>query len=180
MFYRQLLERLPGVPGVVSLSLATTVPPQDFSGRVSIFYPGKEPTPEALRGREFEMGLRVDMDRIAPHYFQTLGIPLLHGRDFTELDRGVVIVTKRLADRLWPGEDAVGKRIAWPEPGGVSRPPFEVIGVAADAKYRSLTSDAPLLMYVPVLADYDSRTHIVVRTASDPAKIISEVEHMAR
>jgi hypothetical protein len=75
IFYRQLLERLPAVPGVVSASLASTVPPQDFSGRVSIFYPGQEPTPDALRGREFEMGLRVEIDRIAPHYFETLGIP---------------------------------------------------------------------------------------------------------
>jgi predicted permease len=69
-FYRQLLERLPGVPGVVSASLAAAVPPQAISGRVSIFYPGQEPAPEILRGREFELGLRVDLDRIAPRYFE--------------------------------------------------------------------------------------------------------------
>ena len=179
-FYRELLERLPGQPGVISASLASTVPPQDFSGRVSIFHPGQEPTPDILRGREFEMGLRVDIDRIAPRYFETLGIPLLHGRDFNAHDQGVVIITKRLADRLWPREEAVGKRIAWPDPGGTARPPFEVIGVTADAKYRSLIADPPLLMYVPVLAYYDSRTHIVVRTASDPAGAIAEMERVAR
>jgi putative ABC transport system permease protein len=179
-FYRQILERLPGVPGVVSASLAGTVPPQDFSGRISIFYPGEEPTPEMLRGREFELGLRVDIDRIAPRYFETLGIPLLRGRDFTGRDQGVVIVSKKLAERLWPGEDAVGMRIAWPEPGGIVRPPFEVIGVAADAKYRSLIAAAPLLMYAPALTDYDSRSHIVVRTASDPATVIAEIERVAR
>ncbi len=179
-FYRQILERLPGVPGVVSASLAGTVPPQDLSGRVSIFYPGQEPTPEILLGREFELGLRVDIDRIAPRYFETLGIPLLRGRDFTGPDQGVVIVSKKLAERLWPGEDAVGKRIAWPVPGGIVRPPFEVIGVAADAKYRSLITDAPLLMYAPALTDYDSRSHIVVRTASDPANVIAEIERVAR
>jgi predicted permease len=133
-----------------------------------------------LRGREFEMGLRVDIDRIAPRYFQTLGIPLLRGRDFTDSDQAVVIVAKRLADRLWPGEDAVGKRIAWPQPGGTPRPPFEVIGVAVDAKYRSLIADAPLLMYVPALTDYESRTHIVVRTASDPAALLADIERVAR
>ncbi len=117
-FYREVLHRLAQTPGVVSASLASTVPPQDLSGRVSIFYPGQEPTPDMLRGREFELGLRVDIDRVAPHYFQTLAIPLLQGRDFTVRDRGVVIVTKRLADRLWPGENPVGKRIAWPVPGG--------------------------------------------------------------
>jgi predicted permease len=179
-FYRQVLERMPEVPGVVSASLAGTVPPQDLSGRVSIFYPGQEPTPEMLRGREFELGLRVDIDRIAPRYFDTLGIPLLRGRDFTDRDRGVVIVTKRLAERLWPGEDAVGKRIAWPEPGGTARPPFEVIGVAADAKYRSLITEAPLLMYAPALADYDGRSHIVVRTKSEPASVLADIERVAR
>jgi predicted permease len=179
-FYTQLLERLPGVPGVVSASLAGTVPPQAISGRVSIFYPGQEPTPEVLRGREFELGLRVDLNRIAPRYFETLGIPLLRGRDFTDRDHGVVIVSKKLADKLWPGEDAVGKRIAWPEPGGIARPPFEVIGVAADAKYRSLVTGAPLLMYVPVLSEYDSRTSIVVRTKSDPANVLADIERVAR
>lgn len=179
-FYEQLLEKMRGVPGVVSASLAATVPPQDFSGRVSIFYPGQEPTPEMLLGREFELGLRVDIDRIAPRYFETLGISLLRGRDFTERDKGVVIVTKKLAEKLWPGEDAVGKRIAWPEPGGAVRPAFEVIGVAADAKYRSLIGEAPLLMYAPVFAEYDSRTHIVVRTAGDPANMIAEMERVAR
>ncbi len=179
-FYKQVLERLPGVPGVVSASLAATVPPQAISGRVSIFYPGQEPTPEVLRGREFELGLRVDLNRIAPRYFETLGIPMLRGRDFTDRDHGVVIVSKKLADELWPGEDAVGKRIAWPEPGGVVRPPFEVIGVAADAKYRSLTGGAPLLMYAPVFADYDNRTHIVVRTASNPASVVADLERVVR
>jgi predicted permease len=165
-FYRQLLERLPSVPGVVSASLAATVPPQDLGGRVSIFYPGQEPTPQILLGREFELGLRVDINRIAPRYFETLGIRLLRGRDFTERDHGVVIISRRLAEKLWPGEDAIGKQIAWPVPGGTARPPVEVIGVAADAKYRSLVTEAPLLMYAPVFAEYDSRTHIVVRTAA--------------
>ncbi len=179
-FYSQLLERLPGVPGVVSASLAATVPPQDLSGRVSIFYPGQEPSPEILRGREFELGLRVDIDRVAPRYFETLAIPLLRGRDFTIHDRGVVIVSRKLAAKLWPGEDAVGKRIAWPDPGGAPRGPFEVIGVAADAKYRSLIAEPPLLMYVPVLSEYDSRTHIVVRTAGDPANLVGELERVVR
>jgi predicted permease len=179
-FYRQVLERLPEVPGVVSASLAATVPPQAISGRVSIFYPGEEPTPEVLRGREFELGLRVDLNRIAPRYFETLGIAMLRGRDFADRDHGVVIVSKKLADQLWPGEDAVGKRIAWPEPGGVARPSFEVIGVAADTKYRSLIGGAPLLMYAPVFAEYDSRTHIVVRTASNPANVIADLERVVR
>jgi macrolide transport system ATP-binding/permease protein len=177
--YRQLLERLPAVPGIVSASLAGTVPPYDLSSRVSIFYPGQEPPPDVLRGHAFELGLRVDINRIAPRYFETLGIPLLEGRDFSDRDRGAVIISKKLAERLWPGQDAVGRRIAWPEPGRWADAAQEVIGVAADAKYRSLIADAPLLMYVPALADFDSRTHIVVRTAN-PTRAIADIQRVVR
>jgi ABC-type antimicrobial peptide transport system permease subunit len=52
--------------------------------------------------------------------------------------------------------------------------------VAADAKYRSLIADAPLLMYAPVLSEFDSRSRIVVRTASDPATILADIERVAR
>ena len=130
--YRQLLERLTTIPGLSSASLAWTVPPFDLSSRVSIFYPGQEPPPEVLRGHQFELGLRVDVNRVAPNYFGTLSIPLLQGRDFTAHDHDAVVISKKLAERLWPGQNAVGKRIAWPEPGGPSRPAFEVIGVASD------------------------------------------------
>jgi putative ABC transport system permease protein len=196
MFFRQLLQRLRSSPGVLSASLAMTVPPQDWSSRVSIFPPGQVPPPqEVLRGHEFELGLRVDVNPVAPNYFRTLGIPLLRGRDFTEADGadneprnqdgnllqteqgsgnkssskpGVVIVSQKLAQRLWPGEDPTGKTIDWPSIMGPPRAPVKVIGVAADSKYRSLTGDVPLLMYVPLLRNYDGRPAIIIRTASDP------------
>src|SRR5207248_3291691 len=68
----------------------------------------------------------------------------------------------------------------WPEPGAPPRAPFEVIGVAADAKYRSLIAEPPLLMYVPALAEFDARTHIVARTAADPASVIGDIERVVR
>lgn len=177
--YRQLMERLPAIPGIGSASLAATVPPYDLSGRVSIFYPGQEPAPEVFRGHQFELGLRVDINRVAPNYFQTLGIALLEGRDFNERDRASVILSKKLAEKLWPGQSAVGKRIAWPEPGAPPRAPFEVIGVAQDAKYRSLIGEPPLLMYASAFDGFDSRTHIVVRSAN-PAAAIGDIERVVR
>jgi predicted permease len=183
------------VPGVISVSSAMTVHPSDWGGRVSIFYPGEEPAQDFLRGHEFELGIRVDINPVAPKYFRTLGIPILQGRDFTENDganasprdqdgnplenqsdsgrsllsaQGVVIVSHKLAERLWPGENAVGKRLLWPSIVGPPRPPLEVVGVAADTKYRALVGDSPLLMYVPLFQNYDGRPTLVVRTASDP------------
>jgi macrolide transport system ATP-binding/permease protein len=172
VFYSSLLDRLRAQPGIVSASLAWTVPPRDFGSRVSIFYPGEEPPPEVLRAREFGLGIRVDIDLIAPDYFRTLGIRLLQGRDFSERDRigspGVVIVNRNLAQRLWPGRNAIGMRISWPTWQGPRRPPMEVVGVAADTRYRDLINDAPLLMYAPVLQNHDGRMIAVVRTAGDP------------
>ena len=179
--YRQLIERLPRLPGVVSAALASSVPPTEWPGRVSIFQPGQVPPMELLRGREMELGLRVDINRVSPDYFRTLGIGLLAGRDFTEHDDAgapqVVIVNRSLAEHLWPGQSAIGKRIAFPTVEGPQRPPLvEVIGVAADTKSRALTTGAVEVMYIPVLQQYNGRTFLLARTRSDPAAAIGAME----
>jgi len=170
-FYRELLDRLTATPGVVSASLAGSVPPTEWPGAVSIFHPGQEPSQEVLQGHEFELGLRVNINHVSPNYFRTLRVPLLEGRDFTDRDRagsgGVVIVSHQLAEKMWAGESPIGQRIAYPQWAGPRRPPFEVIGVARDVRHLALTSDAPLLMYVPIAQEYDGRARVVVRTASD-------------
>jgi predicted permease len=167
-FYRELLGRLRAMPGVVSASLAFTVPPTEWPGAVSIFHPGQEPAPGTLQGREFELGLRVNINHISPNYFHTLRIPILAGRDFTDGDRagapGVVIVSNKLAEKMWPGENPIGQRIAYPLWEGPRRPPFEVVGVAQDVRHLALTSAAPLLLYVPIVQEYDGRARVVVRT----------------
>ena len=117
-FFSELLNKLNAMPGVVSASLAGSVPPTEWPGAVSIFHPGEEPPPELLQAREFELGLRVNINHVAPDYFRTLGIPLLQGRDFTNRDRagapGVVIVSRKLAEKMWPGENPIGKQISYP------------------------------------------------------------------
>lgn len=179
-FYSTLLQRVGEIPGVQSASLATTVPPVDFSGRISIFYEGQAPPREYLAGHEFEVGIRVDVNNVAPKYFETLGIPILQGRDFSARDNGssfpVVILSQRLAKRLWPGESAIGKRIEWPTTSGPARAPIEVVGVAADAKYRSLLTEPPLLVYLPVSQNYSASDNLIVRTATDPAAVLPALQ----
>lgn len=177
--YGELLARAERIPGIVSASLAVTVPPEDWSTRVSIFYEGQAPPLDYVRGHEFEVGIRVDMNTVAPNYFRTLEIPLLLGRDFTELDKTgaplVGIVTQRLAQRLWPDQDAVGKRIEWPSWVGAPRPPIEIVGVSADARYRSLIADVPLLLYVPESQNYSGTQTLVVHTAANPEDFVGAV-----
>ncbi len=179
-FYDQLIKRLEAVPGIESASLAKTVPPNDWSDRVSIFYEGQAPPQEALRGRD-DLGLRVDANIIAPHYFRTLGIPLFQGREFTDRDKEgnpyVAIISEKLAQKLWPGQSAIGRRIAIPFYSGPARPSVEIIGVAKDTKYRSLMTEAPLLLYLPESQNYDGRATVVVRTSTDATAFVSAVRN---
>jgi macrolide transport system ATP-binding/permease protein len=176
-FYEELLKRVDALPGVISASLAKTVPPNDWSDRLSVFLPGDEPPPEVLRARD-DLGLRVDANRIAPDYFRTLGIPIIEGREFTNEDRVgtplVAIVNEKLAEQLWPNQSAIGKLLAvpfWHEP----RPPVQIIGVAKNTKHRSLLADMPLLIYLPELQAYDGRATLVARTSVDPATLIPAI-----
>jgi predicted permease len=174
-FYEQLIRQLQSTPGVISASFAKTVPPNDWSDRMSIFYEGQEPPQDVLRSSE-ELGIRTDANRVAPRYFHTLNIPLLQGRDFSEADRAgapaVAIINQALAERLWPGESPIGKRLAAPFLNGPRRPPVEVIGVVSDTRYRTLLADAPTILYLPVLQAYDGRTTLVIHTTGEPAAMI--------
>jgi macrolide transport system ATP-binding/permease protein len=178
--YTQLMDRLSRLPGVVSASLAGTVPPVEWPGRVSIFHPGEEPPPQLLDGREMELGLRVDINHVAPNYFRTMGIGLLEGRDFRSRDeRGapaVAIINQTLARQWWPGGGAIGQHISCPTLQGAGSPLLEVIGVAADTKSRALTTGAVPFLYLPLLQNYDGRANLVVRTAGNPGAAVGGME----
>jgi len=120
-----------------------------------------------FQGNEFEFGLRVDDDAIAPGFFRTLHIPLVAGREFTAEDRAgaprVGIVNERLARRLWPGGNAIGQRIAAPDFSGPARPPIAIVGVVKDAVVRSLAGDATLQLYLPLAQEYSGRATLIVR-----------------
>jgi predicted permease len=169
-FYDALLQLLQTLPGVDYASLAFSVPPEDSPSRRSIFYPGQDPSPELLQGREFELGIRVDSNSVSPGFLRALGIPLLAGRDFSQQDRAgspsVAIVNETLAKRLWPGKNPVGERIAVPAWSGPRQPPVQVIGVAKDIASRSFLEAAPLQLYLPFAQEYDGRTTIIVRSST--------------
>jgi hypothetical protein len=102
-------------------------------------------TPKAERPRS-------DVAIVTPAYFQTLGIPLIKGRDFTEADRRgaplVVIVNQAFARKYFPGEDAVGKRML-PGVGKAPVPVREIVGVVGDARQVPLASEADPIYYLP-------------------------------
>ena len=132
------LERLQSVPGVSSVAL-TLFLPLDFGravGRTRL--EGYDPKPN----EEIEMQANM----VGPHYFSTLRIPLISGRDFTVEDRErgakVAIVNEALVKRYWPGQNPVGKRVSNSE--GF----MEVIGVVKTGKYNGFTEAATPFYYM--------------------------------
>jgi putative ABC transport system permease protein len=119
----------------------------------------------------------VNWEVVTPDYFRAMAIPLIHGRSFDERDTvnspPVVIVGKSLAARLWPGQDAIGRRLLThgaPEDEG--NPTWQtVVGVVADARYREV--DAPRFdLYLPYRQAPNHVQHFVVRSNGDPLAAI--------
>jgi predicted permease len=158
--FRAVLRQAANEPTIAEAALTSTIPPQEWSTRVSVFRSGEQLPPGALDGREFgALGLRAYIDAVSPGLLGVMRIPMELGRTFTESDderaEPVVIVSRRLADLLWPGQNAVGRYLAWPAIKGPARPPMRVVGVAADTRHASLTADPPPVMYVPFVQHGD-------------------------
>src|SRR5256885_834578 len=105
---------------------------------------------------------------VSPGYFQTMEIPLVAGRVFTEQDREdtprVVVINETFGRRFWPGQDAIGKRFRCSRADG---PLVAVAGVVKDGKYFSLGEDPQPFFYLPLLQSYVEPTTLVARTTKN-------------
>jgi predicted permease len=167
-FYDQLLSRLESAPGVLSANIAEQTPlTLSNSGRIY----------EKENGDVFSVSQNV----VSGGHFKTLDIPLLAGRDFSPADRAgaalVCIVNERLAQRMWPGESPVGKRLR--ERGANSRW-IEVIGVARDSKYTTITEDPKLFLYRPLAQQYAPQTSLFLKSKGDPLSLLPQVQAAVR
>src|SRR5262249_26873727 len=111
-FYRDVRTRLAALPGVAGVALTGGVPWRDFGPGQGLAF-----TIEGLKHATGEEDPRAKFRSVTPGYFAALNIPLLEGRDFTEADRDgterVVVVSRALADRLFPGEDVLNRHLSW-------------------------------------------------------------------
>lgn len=166
-FHRQLVERVGSLPGVQALTIARDRP---FGGGFarSVFLEGQEPGPG---GR----GVLVQTNNIGLKFFDTMGISILKGRDFTEQDSETapktLIINEAMAERFWPGADPVGKRLKL----FGDQDYREVVAVVRDSKYNSLTERPRPFMYIPLLQEYAGQFNLHARTSSDPKGLVSPV-----
>jgi macrolide transport system ATP-binding/permease protein len=159
-FYRQLRERVSALPGVEAVSFATHLP-LSFEIRT---------TNTAAEGRDTAPPKQwpdIDTAKVGPGYFETMRIPLVRGRAFTEQDTPqaplVVVVNEAFAKQFWPGHDALGKRLRLSGQPGY----YEVVGVARDAKYRTLGEQARPYLYQPLAQNYEDAQTLLARVTSE-------------
>jgi predicted permease len=165
---RQFLERLSALPGVEAVSYGLVMPLSGSRYMSSIFVDGRQPLPDEQ--------MAFDANFVGPRYHETMGIGMVAGRGFTEQDRagapGVAIINETMARRLFPGENALGKRLRL----GTGAPPLEIIGVARDIKHHDLTETPIPHFDLPALQrDYDGYTNFVVRVKGRAADLIPSV-----
>jgi predicted permease len=178
-FFRQLVERTRSLPGVEAAGLARLLPLGDSSNSNGPIVKEGETLPRGSSGRVIMTNI------VGPGYFQTMQIPFIEGRDFDDRDQPkaqrVVIVNQRMADTLWPGESAIGKRIFI---GTDSRDPVEVVGVVKTGLYRTLAEDPKPFFYYPLTQRRLSNMSLVIRSSIDPrglaGAVRSEVQALDR
>lgn len=133
-FFRELRDRVEALPGVASAGLTDRMPLGASIQTQNVYPQTDAPLSE-------EGSVTVDSGEAGPRYFETAGIPILTGRSFRDSDgpdtSPVVVVNRTFAERCWPEESALGKQLR-SRPDG---PSYEIVGIAADGKYRTLGED---------------------------------------
>jgi macrolide transport system ATP-binding/permease protein len=176
-FYQRIVERLERLPGVQTASVTNLLP-------LGFMWLS---TPVVPEDREVPPDNRVFAGDVCvgSKYFETIGTPLLRGRDFSTQDTSkspaVAIVSEKLARTLWPeindpGE-ALGKRLRVGRSNPIS---CEVIGVAKDSRnniFNRIDREPEPTLYRPFTQNYSARASLIVRTDGDPRSLISAVRH---
>lgn len=172
--YRELEDRVRSLADVQSVSLAFAVP-LGIPGPAAPIYvesyplaPGHQPP-------------QISSNTVDPGYFATMRIPLMRGRAFKDSDDEsappVAIVNQTMANKLWPSEDAIGKRFRWK---GATGRQVEIVGIAHDGQYFFISPDAQPYFYVPLAQNFSSRLTLQIRSALPPESLIAGVQQQIR
>ena len=175
--YHRLWERLDSLPGVTSSGAVTSLPLSQMFAWGPITVEGRMPP----AGEKF---INADTRMVSGRYFEAMQIPLISGRLFTDHDTfdnpRVAIVDDYMAQQLWPGQDAVGKRFHIGGIDDTKAPWITVVGVVGRVKQYTLDSDSRIAFYLPH-TQYPTRAmNVVLRTSSEPAAFTAAVKERIR
>jgi putative ABC transport system permease protein len=172
----ELLDAVRGIPGVETASAAAFIPVRGT----------RMPVEAEVRSDAGQVKRRVlDANFVRPGYFGVVGIPVMRGRDFEPRDLGgyrSAIVSKAMAGALWPGEDAIGKRMQIQGGQSVGQVAAEVIAVVADPAGHVPATDQsyPGLIYLPLRAQREAELILHFRAPTGQSAIATQVAQQLR
>ncbi len=175
-FYRQVLDRVKSLPGVVSAGYVTSVP-LAMKGGTNGF---------SIEGRSLEQmtsgGIAYDANhrQVSADYFRTMGIPIQEGRPFDEGDKDqavhVAVINQTMARQYWPGENAIGKRLKFGDPGD-DVPWVTIVGIAGDVRQMGIDKPIKAEMYLPFEQNNDlgfyAPRDLAIRASVDPLSLVA-------
>jgi len=166
--YAEAVSRLRAIPGVRSVAISGMTPISGAAGSRFVRVDGYD---EPARNRR-----RLPLNTVSPHYFATFGTPLLGGRDFRDSDAAhprLVIVNQAMARQYFAGRDPIGQRL-WFD---TETDPYEIVGLAGDAKYQDVRLGAPptVYIYAPV---FRGSASLSLRTVVAPTAIAAEARRV--
>ena len=177
-FYREVQRNIGALPGVEHVASGFSVPWRDGQAlNISFTFAVEGATRE--NGRDDPRGR---FRTVTPGYFETLGVPLVEGRDFRDSDRAgnerVVIVSQSLAKQLFPGQDALNRELRWTDPVmkfiGISTEPRRIVGVVPDVDDQNIIPIPGMTIYQP--SDQEGWTgRLFVRTKTDPYAMVPTI-----
>jgi len=173
-FFKALLEKVEGLPGVKSAAAVSILPLRSnfLNMRVNVGPFQIDGQPPAQLGQEPSADFRV----VTRGFFEAMSIPLVSGRTFTEQDTKdkpqVILINETMARRYFPNQDPLGKRLSiLPS----TSAPREIVGVVKDVKLQSLSSQIEPGVFIPYSQDSWPRMNLVVRTLTDPAAMSAAI-----
>jgi predicted permease len=174
-FYRDLLERAQGMAGVEGAALVSSLP---MHGYDEGFPYDVEDHPRPPRQSPDQGSSRT----VSSEYFQLLGIRLMHGRLLNDADRAgtshAIVINQRMAERYWPGQNPLGKRIEWlgmeRQQGALDGNAFAVVGVVSDTRHESFDTEAGSEMYTPMTPTLTGAEMSLVVESTETESTMSE------
>jgi predicted permease len=167
-----LMESVGSLPGVTSVALASGFPLDRQRGSLSVV--------SADHAGADDSGIRVESVLVSEGYFSTIGTPILQGRALVRTDDGasprVAVVTRSLADRLWPGRDALGRQFS---PRGEDDRSWTVVGIVGHVASSRAAEDLPQVFF-PLRQRTNPEFIVLVRSQSDPTALAGPVREAIR
>jgi putative ABC transport system permease protein len=178
VFFREAARRISELPGVEAASFGNVVPWRDGRGA---FFNSTRFTVEGYARADGEEDPIGRVRTAGPRFFAALGISMLDGREFTDDEREpVAIVSQSLAQRMFPGGEALNRHISWGDPMNPTPTPRRIVGVVSDVDDENMLRQPAMTIYAPTspLLGYGGR--LFVRTAVDPYSIVPAMTRVVR